>query len=315
MKINEKVTVRDEEEEKRLLNWLTSNTKFKWLNDSIPSAYTPSYSGSEFPYTIDISDDELCVVNTPRSGFIRVDTFIAKYSVTWSESKTPTTVEAWLNTLPEPYKTKAFKNLSNFKRTLECGTLQSAINTFVWSTSPEGQDFWETVVRSTSNIPSYDSIKEKDQSYYKTTAKYWLEQLPSTYKVLALGHLEGSRYRKNDISSTAEAVECSFDWEKTSQGYEFWSRVSQMLKEKRTLPSVQKLKELLLKEAEEEIQEGLEEDDEDYENYEDEDDFDDEDAVKENVGLDSFRREEYRTDIVSDIEDYDDPFDKLNIRR
>ena len=69
-------------------------------------------------------------------------------------------VEYWLNLLPDKYRKKALYNYKNTKKNHEniyVDSMHEAINSFVWSETKEGHDFWdaaETKFYNTSIPPN-----------------------------------------------------------------------------------------------------------------------------------------------------------------
>lgn len=54
------------------------------------------------------------------------------------------TIEQWLNTLKEPYKTKALNNLLNDCKDNKTQTLEEALKlAFTWANSDEGFLYWD----------------------------------------------------------------------------------------------------------------------------------------------------------------------------
>lgn len=56
------------------------------------------------------------------------------------------TVAAWLETLPEPYRTQAIDNMLERRKTeLETSLRLAIANAFVWDETPQGYDYWASV--------------------------------------------------------------------------------------------------------------------------------------------------------------------------
>ena len=52
------------------------------------------------------------------------------------------TIKEWFETLPEPHRTKAFKNTTGWKLDQVTSSLESTIwNAFIWCNSPEGTNY------------------------------------------------------------------------------------------------------------------------------------------------------------------------------
>ena len=62
------------------------------------------------------------------------------------------TVKQWLNTLKEPYKTKAIQQTSKDVLELKADNLiESLYQMFVWKYSNEGDEYWRDLVLSLEN--------------------------------------------------------------------------------------------------------------------------------------------------------------------
>jgi len=65
---------------------------------------------------------------------------------------TKRTVREWLNMLPEPYRTEAFKNgIKQPNKVVKLKNLFDASNSFLWHSSPQRTPFWEKLEREISN--------------------------------------------------------------------------------------------------------------------------------------------------------------------
>ena len=63
------------------------------------------------------------------------------------------TIKDWLNTLKEPYKSKAIRQTSEDILTIRTDTLiNSLYQMFVWKDSQEGDEYWRDLVLSLENI-------------------------------------------------------------------------------------------------------------------------------------------------------------------
>ena len=63
------------------------------------------------------------------------------------------TVKEWLNTLKEPYKSKALNQLNKDKEHIKVDNIVSALyNMFEWFYSDEGETYWHDLVLSLENI-------------------------------------------------------------------------------------------------------------------------------------------------------------------
>ena len=62
------------------------------------------------------------------------------------------TVKEWLNTLNEPYKTKAIQQTNEDKKKKKADSLIIALyKMFVWEDSVEGDEYWRDLVLSLEN--------------------------------------------------------------------------------------------------------------------------------------------------------------------
>ena len=63
------------------------------------------------------------------------------------------TVKQWLNTLKEPYKTKALNNLNKRVTNVKAINLNKALlQAFDWDMSLEGYEYWSDLASSLVNI-------------------------------------------------------------------------------------------------------------------------------------------------------------------
>ena len=62
------------------------------------------------------------------------------------------TIKQWLNTLNEPYKTKAIQQTNEDKKKKKADSLIIALyKMFVWEDSVEGDEYWRDLVLSLEN--------------------------------------------------------------------------------------------------------------------------------------------------------------------
>lgn len=58
----------------------------------------------------------------------------------------PNTAEYFLSLLPPGYKERALTNLKYYpRRNLMCNSIQTALQSFYWNETPEGQVFWSAM--------------------------------------------------------------------------------------------------------------------------------------------------------------------------
>ena len=63
------------------------------------------------------------------------------------------TIKEWLNTLDEPYKSKALKQTNEDILNLYCDSLLNSLyQMFDWSYSVEGVEYWSDLTSSLENI-------------------------------------------------------------------------------------------------------------------------------------------------------------------
>ena len=63
------------------------------------------------------------------------------------------TIKQWLNTLDEPYKSKALKQTNEDILNLYCNSLLNSLyQMFDWESSEEGLEYWSDLTSSLENI-------------------------------------------------------------------------------------------------------------------------------------------------------------------
>ena len=63
------------------------------------------------------------------------------------------TIKEWLNTLKEPYKSKALKQTNEDILNLYCNSLLNSLyQMFDWESSEEGLEYWSDLTSSLENI-------------------------------------------------------------------------------------------------------------------------------------------------------------------
>ena len=63
------------------------------------------------------------------------------------------TVKQWLNTLKEPYKTKAIQQTNKeILKTKESSLIDALYSMFVWEGSKEGDQYWRDLVINLDNL-------------------------------------------------------------------------------------------------------------------------------------------------------------------
>ena len=63
------------------------------------------------------------------------------------------TIKEWLNTLKEPYKSKAIQQINKDILELQCNSITDALlKMFDWSESEEGLEYWSDLTSSLENI-------------------------------------------------------------------------------------------------------------------------------------------------------------------
>ena len=63
------------------------------------------------------------------------------------------TIKDWLNTLDEPYKSKALKQTNEDILNLYCNSLLNSLyQMFDWESSEEGLEYWSDLTSSLENI-------------------------------------------------------------------------------------------------------------------------------------------------------------------
>jgi hypothetical protein len=126
------------------------------------------------------------------------------------------TLREWLNELPEPYNELAIANVLSEGRGLdrEINSITSAINVFQWSSSPQGQNFWERIIdyyRRIAEIPDLErQMTNNMRSYYmhieqirNTPFPDCLAELERMNRELEETRLEHERQAKERVTYSA----------------------------------------------------------------------------------------------------------------